>query len=214
MDASTRRSGPDLAGLANHVRALLSKSLAPHVYYHDVAHTFEDVVPAAERLAASEELAPEERLQIVSAAVLHDTGFVHRADNHERASATIAREILPRYGFDNGHVQAIVRLILATRVGHIPETNAEAVIMDADLDVLGRDDFWSKNLLLRRELLESGVRYDEIAWWRGQLRFLARHHYRTDSAKKDRGPGKRDNMRRVQEHLRHLLEERTAQGGL
>ena len=208
MDASTRCSGPDLAGLADHVRTLLSTSLAPHVYYHDLAHTFEDVVPAAERLAASEDLASQERLQIVAAAILHDTGFVHRADNHERASATIAREVLPSFGFDNGHVQAIVRLILATRVGHIPESTAEAVIMDADLDVLGRDDFWSKNLLLRRELLESGVRYDEVAWWRGQLRFLARHRYRTDSAKRARGPGKRDNMRKVQEHLRHLVEER------
>ena len=212
MDASTRRPGPDLAGLAEHVRVLLATSLAPHVHYHDLAHTFDDVVPAAERLSAAEDLPPENCLLIQAAAILHDTGFVHRSADHEQASAEIARGILPRFGFDAPQVEAVERLILATRVGHRPKTCAEAVIMDADLDVLGREDFWSRNLLLRRELLESGVRYDEVAWWRGQLRFLSRHRYRTEAAKKARGPGKRENMRRVQEHLRRLIEERSSHG--
>lgn len=208
MEEPARDSGPDLVGLAQHVRALLESSLGDHVHYHDVAHTFDDVLPAAERISLAEDVPQEGRLLIRAAAILHDTGFLERSADHESASAKIARKILPEFGFDGDQIEEIVALILATRVGHVPESCAEAIIMDADLDVLGRDDFWSKNLLLRRELLESGVRYDEVAWWRGQHRFLSRHRYRTESARKTRGPGKRENLRRVKAHLKRLIEER------
>ena len=207
MREATRTSGPDLEGLAVYVRSLLEASLPPELLYHDVWHTFEDVVPSSERLAKAERLGSEQRDRVVAAALLHDTGFVRSGADHERHSAAIGREVLPRFGFSSDAVACIERLILATRLGHAAQSLAEGVIMDADLDVLGRPDFWARNLRLRRELEALGSPYDDATWWRGQRQFLRRHVYRTESARRLRDAGKRDNLRRIEDHLA-LLSER------
>lgn len=208
MEEATQRPGPDLEGLARHVRALLDSSLGAHVHYHDAAHTFDDVVPAAERLAVAEGISTAERMRILAAALLHDVGFVEGQEDHERTSAAIARRLLPRFGFDDGSIDEVEGMILATRVGTEPGTRAEAILKDADLDVLGREDFWAKNVLLRRELEAAGARYDDVAWWRGQRRFVATHRYATESARRSRGPGKRENLRRIDAHLDRLVAGR------
>lgn len=208
MSLETHRAGHDFEGLARHVRTLLETRLGAHVHYHDVAHTFGDVVPAAERLAIAEGLPAGERGLIKAAALLHDTGFTQRSRDHERASVSIATDLLPRFGFRGEQIDAVARLILATKLAHTPETCGEAIMKDADLDVLGRVDFWAKNVQLRRELHDAGERYDDLAWWRGQKRFLSRHRYQTESAEDARGPGKRENLRRVEAHLARLTPDR------
>ena len=209
MREATRTSGPDLEGLAVYVRSLLEASLPPELLYHDVWHTFEDVVPATERLAEAEGLVPEQRQRVVAAALLHDTGFVRSATDHELHSAAVGREVLPRFGFAPDAVACIERLILATRLGHAAQSTSEGVIMDADLDVLGRPDFWARNLRLRRELAALGSSYDDATWWRGQRQFVRRHVYWTESARELRDSGKRDNLRRIDDHLA-LLTDREA----
>ena len=206
MQRATRVSGPDLEGLREYVRSLLEASLPPELLYHDVWHTFGDVVPSAERYSEAEGLEPNERELVVAAALLHDTGYARGAHEHERRSAKIASEVLPRFEFSQEEVASVERLILATRLGHTPERVSEAVMMDADLDVLGRPDFWSRNLLLRRELAAFGSSYDDLTWWRGQRVFLRRHSWMTETARELREDGKRDNLRRVEAILETLSE--------
>jgi predicted metal-dependent HD superfamily phosphohydrolase len=204
MSVEPQRASHELDDLARHVKTLLQTRLGAHVHYHDVAHTFGDVVPAAERLAIAEGLPPAERRLVKAAALLHDTGFTTCTIEHEQASVAIARDVLPSFGFDGEQIEYVARLILATRLGSTPECRAEAIMKDADLDVLGRIDFWAKAAQLRRELHEAGERYDDHAWWRGQKRFLSRHVYQTRSAERSRGPGKRDNLQRVEAQLLRL----------
>jgi predicted metal-dependent HD superfamily phosphohydrolase len=208
MEKAKHRPGPDLEGLARHVRGVLDGSLGAHVHYHDATHTFRDVVPAAKRLALAEGAAVQEHDRIVAAAILHDVGFVDGPEDHERTSAAMARRLLPDFGFDGGAIEEIEGMILATRIGTDPVTRPESILKDADLDVLGREDFWVKNVLLRREMEAFGARYDDAAWWRGQRRFLATHRYATHSARRSRGPGKLENLRRIEAHLDRLAGER------
>src|SRR5436309_16127441 len=72
--------------------------------------------------------------------------------DHERASAQIAAAILPNYGYTPAHIQAICGMIMATKLPQAPHTLLEQIVADADLDVLGRPDFVTRNQDLHTEL--------------------------------------------------------------
>jgi predicted metal-dependent HD superfamily phosphohydrolase len=195
----------DLEGLALEVRRRLTSELPDYLHYHDAAHTLDEVVPVALMLADAEGLGRRERELLFAAALLHDIGYIRTTQDHEAASAAMAAEILPRFGFGAAQVAAVERLILATRVGHRPETLSEAIIADADLDVLGRADFWHRNRSLQRELAAIGLDHEDRTWIEIQQRFLHGHTFHTPSARARGGAGKMANERRVATRLRRLV---------
>lgn len=204
-------AGHDLVGLARHVEALLRRGLAPSVTFHDPAHTLEYVVPAADRLALAETVSGHARILIHAAALLHDTGYTVASEDHERISAGIARESLPRFGFSHDEIERIAVLIMATKLGREPETLEERILADADLDVLGREDFWPRSLALRSEMAAAGVTYDDVSWAEMQLEFLRGHRYHTESARRLRLAGKSENVRLLKDRLLEL-KRREADG--
>ena len=75
--------GPDEEGMAAHVRALLKDELPSNLLYHDLDHTVELVVPAADRIAAA--MGVDDRTAVLArtAAWFHDVGFIERYDDNE-----------------------------------------------------------------------------------------------------------------------------------
>jgi uncharacterized protein len=187
----------DLAGLARHVEDRLRSELPATFYYHDARHTLEDVVPAALTLAAGEGIVGTDLERLHAAALLHDIGYTRTAVDHEAMGAVMAAEIAPSFGFDDADVAEIARLILATRLGHVPRSVGEAVIADADLDVLGRRDFWLRHRALQRELAAMGQAHEEAEWIRMQARFLRGHTFHTRTARERGDAGKERNARRI-----------------
>jgi uncharacterized protein len=147
--------------------------------YHSIAHTFDDVLPAAERIAVMLNLTLEEVLLLKAAAVFHDFGFVETRAGHEQVSARIARERLPEFGYEELQIEVIAGIILATRMPQEPYTLLEHILADADLDVLGREDFASRNQDLRDELAAFGSVVSDVEWYKGQLGLLYSHKYFT-----------------------------------
>lgn len=194
----------DLEGLTLEVGRRLTSELPDYLTYHHAAHTLDEVVPVALMLADAEGLGGREREVLFAAALLHDIGYTRTTQDHEAASAAMAAEILPSYGFGPAQVAAVERLILATRVGHRPETLSEAIIADADLDVLGRTDFWHRSRALQREMAALGLDHEDRAWIEIQQRFLGGHTYHTLSARARGGAGKTANERRIATRLRRL----------
>ena len=143
---------PDFAGAEQHALARLTAELAPALVYHSLTHTRDNVVPAVERLAAAAGIGGVWRGLLRTAAWYHDIGFVEQRDNHETATARIAAATLPAFGFRPGQVRAVGAMILATRLPQTPHTELEAILADADLDLLGWPDFLARNQLLRAEL--------------------------------------------------------------
>jgi hypothetical protein len=74
---------------------------------------------------------------------------------------------------------------------------------DADLDVLGRDDFFISTYKLQAELKAYGQPTTQREWYTRQLNFLKSHTYFTAVAKSLREEQKRKNVK----GLRALLIE-------
>jgi uncharacterized protein len=156
------------------------------------------VAPAAARLARLAGVRGQERLLLVTAAYYHDIGFVHTRDGHEAASALIAAEALPSFGYTPAQIEVIRGMIMATKLPQSPRTLLEQLLADADLDALGRKDFFARNQALRDELAAYGAHFCNLEWYREQIAFLSAHHYWTDAARLVRGAQKQRNLAMVE----------------
>lgn len=65
-----------------------------------------------------------------------------------------------------------------------PRAPLEAIIADADLDVLGRIAFPVRNQRLRRKLDEFGSSVSDGEWYAQQIAFLKEHRYFTPTARR------------------------------
>ena len=191
----------------------LERELPPDLYYHGVHHTRDDVVLAAERLAAEVGLDAEASLLLKTAAIYHDTGFLKRYIRNEPIAAEFAKETLPRFGFMPYQIAAIAGMIMATQLPQSPRTQLEALMCDADLDALGRSDFWGVNCDLRRERVARGYEISMIEWLKNQIQFLESHTYFTLAAHSTRYAQKQRNLSMLKQmlHISRANQELTLQ---
>ncbi len=183
----------------------LGSELAPWLTYHSLRHTRDDVLPAAERLGKAAGIDDDALLCLSTAALFHDIGFLYDYEEHERESIAIARAALPDCGYGPQQIETIVGLIAATKMPQRPQTLLEQLLCDADLDLLGRDDFWELNRKLLDELhSHTGRPIPEEEWLRGQTRFLEEHVYFSPAARALRTDGKTRNAALMRQALCHL----------
>lgn len=195
---------PDFDGARHYALARLENELDPRLSYHSLAHTRDDVLPAATRLALLAGVSPAERLLLETAALYHDIGFTEARLGHESISARIAAAALPGFGFSQSQIATINDLILATKVPQSPQTYLGALLCDADLDSLGRKDFFALSGRLHRELGAYGQPLTAPEWYAIQLHFLQSHAYLTPTAAQLRNAGKQKNIRAVKKRLERL----------
>ncbi len=195
---------PDFDQAQRYVATRLEQELPPQRVYHNVSHTRDEVVAATERLAAMEGVEGEPLLLLRTAAWFHDLGFVEQGDGHEAIGAAIAAQVLPKFGYRPEHVAAIQGMIMATRLPQSPCNLLEQIIADADLDLLGCDDFIPRNRDLRAEMATYGQTVGDAEWLGGQLDFLRSHTYFTASANALRAEGKVRNAQLLNKLLTEL----------
>lgn len=174
-----------------YINGRLRKELPRHLTYHSVAHV-KDVYKAAERLAESEGVQGEDLRLLLTAVMYHDCGFMVQSKEHEKIGCDIVREHLPRFDYAPEQIDRICGMIMATRIPQTPNNLLEQIIADADLDYLGRDDFWTIGNKLFEELQMYGIIQTEEDWNALQIRFLDQHHYFTKTAIQTRQPKKDD----------------------
>jgi len=159
----------------------LNKELPRHLSYHSVEHIV-DVYHAAEQLGRQEGISASDMKLLLTAAWYHDSGFLKGAKDHEEESCRIAQGVLPGYGYNVAEIEKICGMIMATKIPQSPKNNLEEILADADLDYLGRDDFFTIGDKLFNELSVFGFIQTEDEWNQLQVRFLENHHYFTKSA--------------------------------
>jgi len=159
----------------------LEKELPLHLTYHNIEHT-KDVMQAVAILAGNKKIGANEKELLLTAALFHDTGFLIKRDEHEAESCNIARNYLPLYGYTPTEIEQICDLIMATRIPQSPGNRLAEILCDADLDYLGRDDFFTLSTKLFAELNSEGIIKGENEWDREQANFMENHHYFTKTA--------------------------------
>lgn len=178
----------------------LRDELPPHLSYHSVAH-IKDVYNACGILAAEEGVQGEDLTLLLTAALFHDSGFLISQKNHEEISCGIASEHLPGFGYSEQQIKRINGMIMATKIPQQPNNLLEEILADADLDYLGRDDFFTIGNRLFEELSMYGLLSSEEEWNKLQVRFLEAHHYFTKTAKRLRLQTKDENLARVKQKV-------------
>jgi len=159
----------------------LKKELSANYVYHNIDHTL-DVYQAAENLGKLEKISDADMKLLLTAAWYHDSGFLKINRGHEEESCRIAAAALPQYGYSELNINLICGMIRATRVPQTPKTLLERILADADLDYLGRDDFFEVGDKLFNELKLASVVANKADWNKMQLDFMESHSYFTKSA--------------------------------
>jgi uncharacterized protein len=172
----------------------LERRLSPNLFYHSLEHTKNDVVPAVHWLAENENVSEYECLILSTAAWFHDLGYTVGMDDHESNSIIIAKKVLPDFGYSVAEIEMIAGIIEATRVPQQPKTHLEEIMADADLDTLGRIDFFETSHLLYVEMLSLGNIISPSEWIERQYKFLRSHTYFTETSKTMREPVKQENI--------------------
>lgn len=196
---------PDLEQARRYALGKLAAELPPELYYHSLSHTRDDVAPSALRLADLIGVSAEDRLLLETAALFHDLGFLERYSEHESAGIALARQALPGFGYSPEQIDIVAGLIAATHMPQQPKSLLEEILCDADLDLVGREDFWEKNRRLYEEVRRLNDHdLSEEQWLAGQVRFLEEHQFHTAAARATRNAGKAANLERMRRALAEL----------
>lgn len=183
----------DFDGARDYILDLLRNKLDSNLYYHNADHTT-DVYQACLRLIELEGIGDADKLLIETAALYHDAGMLLEYDNHEEKSVEIIREVLPRFGYDAEQIERIGRMILCTKLPQDACCLNSKILCDADMDYLGRNDFFMIAHRLRYEWEVMNNYIGLLEWYEFQLKFLQQHHFYTESARKLREEGMHKNI--------------------
>lgn len=174
----------------------LNDELPGYLIYHNSKHAI-DVYDAAKRLAEGEGVVGDDLTLLLTAAYYHDAGFLVKAKGHEEESCRIVQEVLPGFDYDAEQISRICGIIMATRLPQSPKNHLEEILADADLDNLGRDDFFDVSHDLFRESLFFDKVVDEKDWDQQQIDFIEKHQYFTKTAINLRQAKKDANLVRI-----------------
>lgn len=183
----------------------LKNELPQHLTYHTVDHTL-DVCRAAERIGLQENITAAQMKLLLTAAYYHDCGYLTTTAGHEEESCRVAEEFLPGFGYDSEAIAEICGMIRATRLPQSPQTLAEQILADADLDYLGRDDFFSISDQLFLEFVALGLVTDKNEWNKMQIKFFENHRYFTATAINLRQAHKEQNQQQIKAAIKKDIE--------
>ncbi len=195
-------STADYAGAEYFITQKLKQELPVTLHYHSIHHV-QDVLQSALKIAENETLSVEEMHLLRLAVLFHDSGLLISHKNHEEKGCELAKQILPSFGITEDQVQIICGMIMATRIPQSPKSLLEKILCDADLDYLGRDDFYETGKKLHEELKESGLIETEREWNLIQKTFLESHQYHTRFGQMNRESLKRQHLQEIVAKLKN-----------
>ncbi|HQY14455.1 MAG: hypothetical protein KAY11_06275 [Ilumatobacteraceae bacterium] len=189
-EVELRAAWRQLVGNANEPRLdqlldqLLASHREEHRHYHTATHVMWVLRHIAHMLAAGEQATDAAAIRL--AALYHDAVYDPSATDNEARSAQLAGEAGAALGWPAARRQVVQRLVEAT-AAHQPRDRDEAVLIDADLAILGAspNDYAAYVRGVRAEYAhvpESAWRTGRAAVLRG---FLARPHLFTTTCMRD-----------------------------
>jgi uncharacterized protein len=184
------RSNMDYRAAKQFILSKLRAELSKQLGYHGIHHTL-DVLKMAAEICQSEGIKGRDLQLVKTAALFHDAGFIkNKHAGHEAEGCLMVQDILPGFGYNKSDIETICGMIMATKIPQSPKTLLEEILCDADLDYLGRQDFFKIGNSLFQELQAYQILQDEQSWNRLQVGFLSAHKFHTRTNQKLREPVK------------------------
>jgi predicted metal-dependent HD superfamily phosphohydrolase len=172
----------------------LERELSPDLTYHNPGHT-RSVIEATQLLCELEKLDEHNTQLLITAALFHDAGFIRSYHEHEEKSCELAKEYLPEFGYNEEDIQAICKMIMATKLPQQPTDIFQSIICDADLHYLGTDNYFPIAEHLYQEYKKLDIVKSRADWKKMQIQFFNTHRYFTRSAKEKYDKEKQENFR-------------------
>lgn len=172
----------DFNGAREYILHRLRTELNPSLYYHSVEHTI-DVHEATRRLTETENIDGKSKILLETAALYHDSGMLIQYEDHEKLSCNLVKKVLPGFGYTTSEIDEIASMIMMTTMPQQAIYLPDQILCDADLDYLGRDDFFIHSFQLQLEWQVNHIRQTNLAeWLEIQKSFLSQHNYYTNGA--------------------------------
>lgn len=171
----------------------LSNILDENYSYHNLDHT-KRVISAAVDIGSNYDLSEKDWRCLLTACLLHDYGFIESHVEHEKISAKLSSQILPKYGFLETDIQIINSLIIVTKLDEKPKNLLESIIRDSDLEYLGSEDFIKISPLLKKEWINCEVVKSDSEFYKIQYDFILNHSFYTDFMIKNSLNQKKENI--------------------
>ena len=164
-----------------HILNRLDHELPARLTYHNAAHTI-SVIRASESIAMSEHATQDEIVVLKTAALFHDTGYLETVKMHEEASCVIAKETLPKFGYDEISIKIICEMIMATKMPQLPKNKLEECLCDGDLHYIGTQHYLTTAEKLYHEFKSLGNVKNYNDWRQKQVVFFTGHRFFTKTA--------------------------------
>lgn len=171
----------------------LAQELPAYLSYHNVQHT-KDILRVAEHLCDAEKLTGHQKELLLTAVLLHNTGYIKSYTEPEKYSCEMAREILPSFNYNTDDIETVCDIIMSTQPGHKPVSLSQQIISDATLYYLGTRHYFTIANKLYHEYKYQGLTTDHEDWYKKQMIFLQNHEYFTGTAIKEYSALKKQNL--------------------
>lgn len=188
-----------------YISQLLKDNLSPLYSYHNIDHTIQ-VVKACKAISADMNLNPEQLEKLLVAAWFHDSGYIEGRENHENRSMKIASDFLTKNGKSADYITEVNYIIAATEKSFVPQTTLQKILKDADFINLGSHNYFANCENLRSEWKDTEQYvFSDYEWNQENLTFLESIHvFYTEYAKENLTPIKRENIKKIKQHLENL----------
>ena len=161
----------------------LEHQLPALLTYHNLNHA-QRVMKSIDSHLQTLDFYPRKAELVRLAGIGHDIGFIETYEGHEEKSIQILKNILQEEGYSEEEIYQVSVMVWATKLDIEPRTFMEKMLVDADLEYLGSDDF----SIVLECLFQEWVNYNFIPenyqlFLENSLKFMEAHRYETDYSK-------------------------------
>ncbi|EIJ39315.1 putative HD superfamily hydrolase [Galbibacter orientalis DSM 19592] len=182
-------------------KSTMEANRCKYLPFHNWQHA-KDVARNSKWIAQHENLPEDIMEELAIASYFHDLGHINGATNHEELSCEYARNFLSNEDFPEERIIKVLKNIQATKMPQNPETVSQKVICDADLAHLGKKNFLVKNAKIRKEwALFNNQKFSDEQWVVMNIKFLNKHNFHTNYAKKSYSAQKLKNINNLKQLL-------------
>lgn len=188
--------------LGNLIIRQLTTDLPEAYIYHNARHTKEVLSHVHLFMQHYTSLTDRDKKCLLTAALLHDTGYLEQYSDNEQLAVKKAEKILPEFGYTAKEIKRIQTLISATAYPCAPKTLPERILCDADLGHVGLNEYLKKSELLRKEKEAAGHSLSDKEWLEQEIEFLSAHKFHQRWLEAERKSGREKAIRQLKTKLK------------